>query len=566
MARTPLFHTLQQTLAKACWARRRGLTNPDQCNDMWQQLRMNRRQFLQRTLGTAVLAGVPLVGSGCYSTDDDDNAALASAEVAIIGAGIAGLHCAFRLQQAGVRARVFEANTRAGGRMFSDRGLFAPGQVIELGGEFIDSNHPCMFALADEFGLQVDDVQANDPPDLIVDTFFFNGREITEAEIIALFTPIAQSMADTVAAVEASDDLFDAVDAMSIPEYLVAIGVDPLLQEILEVAYLAEFGLEADAQSIFNLLCFIDFENPDPFRIFGESDERFRIHAGNDSVPTMLADRLNGQIEFDARLVAVNELSDGRFRLTFVRSEGATFEMIAEHVVFALPLTLLRQVELNVTLTEDKQTAILQFGFGTNAKVIGGFTSRVWREQLNRSGGSTTDNGLIASFDGTVEEPGNLGILTLFPGGNLGVDIGQGTALEQMTDALPLIEQIFPGTTDAFTNNAVRMHWPTAPLAQGSYLCPRPGQTGLLEVLAEREGNLHFCGEHTSIDFFGFMEGGAESGAFVAAEILADMGIVPPVALTRMFASVPGRPEGSMRGRQLRRMLGISRRRPAGVR
>jgi monoamine oxidase len=37
-----------------------------------------------------------------------------------------------------------------------------------------------------------------------------------------------------------------------------------------------------------------------------------------------------------------------------------------------------------------------------------------------------------------------------------------------------------------------------------------------------RQGNCHFCGEHTSIDFEGYLNGAVETGARVAADILAD--------------------------------------------
>ena len=37
-----------------------------------------------------------------------------------------------------------------------------------------------------------------------------------------------------------------------------------------------------------------------------------------------------------------------------------------------------------------------------------------------------------------------------------------------------------------------------------------------------RQGNIHFAGEHCSINFQGFMEGGAEEGARAAGEIIGD--------------------------------------------
>jgi monoamine oxidase len=38
-----------------------------------------------------------------------------------------------------------------------------------------------------------------------------------------------------------------------------------------------------------------------------------------------------------------------------------------------------------------------------------------------------------------------------------------------------------------------------------------------------RQGNCHFAGEHCSVGFQGFMEGGAETGASAAQEIIADV-------------------------------------------
>jgi len=59
----------------------------------------------------------------------------------------------------------------------------------------------------------------------------------------------------------------------------------------------------------------------------------------------------------------------------------------------------------------------------------------------------------------------------------------------------------------------------------GSYSCYLPGQARFSGLEGERVGNLHFCGEHTSVDYQGYMNGGAESGERVAAELLDDLGV-----------------------------------------
>jgi monoamine oxidase len=80
-------------------------------------------------------------------------------EVVVVGAGIAGLTCAWRLRQAGIPVRLYEAQNRIGGRMLSLTNHFADGQVCELGGELIDTGHVRIRALAAELGIALDDLE-----------------------------------------------------------------------------------------------------------------------------------------------------------------------------------------------------------------------------------------------------------------------------------------------------------------------------------------------------------------------------------------------------------------------
>lgn len=61
----------------------------------------------------------------------------------IIGSGLAGLGCAYRLwTRHGIRSDVYEYNAvRPGGRVFTLRGFYDGGQYAEQHGEFISTEH-----------------------------------------------------------------------------------------------------------------------------------------------------------------------------------------------------------------------------------------------------------------------------------------------------------------------------------------------------------------------------------------------------------------------------------------
>jgi monoamine oxidase len=546
MARSPIFRQLRRILLKANAARRTGLS----ADDIERRSREPTRRRVLGGMGAAAM--VPLLPnlSACGDNNNPPGPGV-DRPIIVIGGGLAGIHAAYRIKQAGVPVLVFEASDRVGGRTYTGRNLpnVGGGQLVELGGELIDTGHEMMQALADEFQLQLDDLV---DPSLQADTFYFNGQERNEAMIVAQFTPLAAIMATTVETAEADDAEFARVDAMSIPEWLADptggnLPMNSLIKEILELAYTGEYGLEVDQQSIFNLLYLIDYETPDPFRIFGDSDERYHTHDGSSSYVERMAEELVDEIQLGHVVTRIRRTGVREYEVTFQNESGERVEF-AEHVVIAIPFTKLRDVDLTgAEIPPFKQQVIDEIGYGTNAKLMMQFDTPVWRSitPTGKSGSSFSDVGeLQSTWDTTRGQSGAQGILTNFVGGNRGMSIGDGTAEDRAVEALPWLETVFPGTQAAYVaGSAVRQHWPTHPFTMGSYACYTPGQWEFYGTEGRRVGNLHFAGEHCSLDFQGYMEGAAETGALAATAVLTSLGVELPPALQRIVAPKLVRPQ-----------------------
>lgn len=520
MARSPLFQEVQRALRIASWLEQTG-AGADEAVERIEAARWDRRRFLK----TAVVAAAGASVTPIFKTTARGPQA---PNVVIIGAGTAGLLCAYRLQQQGISARLFEASSRAGGRMFSLRNFFPDNQLTELGGEYIDSEHKTMRRLVDELGLKLNDLGGENPGG--EHTYFFNNERLTvDANFIDQFRPVAKAVGADLKLIkvrgEISYDIPHAreIDRLSIPEWFEKRRISGLPTGVLRAAYVGEYGLEIDQQSALNLLMTMGDETPpDEFRIFGPSDERFHIAEGNDSVPTRLAERLKQPVEFGTRLEAIK--SDGSGFTLALRTDNAATEAKADIVVLALPFTILRQLDVRVKLPEAKRKAIQELGYGTNAKLIAGFSRRVW-EESHSTGYTFTDLEFQCCWETSRGQPGSHAILTNFAGGNFGLHLNEGELQDRAAGFASQVERIYPGAVGAFTKKAIRQHWPSSPFALGSYTCFKPGQyTTLADSVATPVGNLFFAGEHTSSEFNGYMEGAAESGERAAKEILARIG------------------------------------------
>jgi len=484
-----------------------------------QQLALSRRQFLGA-------AGAAAVSVAAWTPKAR---AATGARVVIVGGGLAGLTCAYRLKQAGVGAELHEASDRLGGRCWSIRGAFAPGLVAEHGGELIDTGHIELRQLAKELGFTLDNLlqgETNGTEPL----YYFDGRPYTFAEASEDFNGVYQKLHKDVSAASypttytTSTERGRVLDAMTITEWIeesVPGGTTSRFGQLLDVAYNIEFGAECDQQSALNLLYLLGYSGQGKLRLFGPSNEKFHVRGGNDQIPQAMAAALKGQVTMGSQLVGIALTSGGRYALTF--KQGTTTKTVtADRVVLALPFSILRRsVDFSKAGFDLVKTrAIRELPMGTNSKLNVGFKSRHWRK-LGCNGDTYADTGYQATWEVSRAQPGTAGILVDYTGGRIGDSFGSGTPVQRAQRFLGQIEPVLPGITKQFDGNATVDYWAAYPWTLGSYSYYEPGQyTRFGGAEPEISGACHFAGEHTTQDFQGYLQGAVFSAQRAAGEVL----------------------------------------------
>jgi monoamine oxidase len=515
MPHTPLAKLLRHAASAAARSDRSDATADDSA--------ISRRKFI-RTVSTATAAlALPrsLFGAPQVAT---------SARVVVVGAGLAGLTCAYRLKRSGIIAPVYEANTRLGGRCWTRRGDFAQGQNAERGGELIDQGHTTIRHLAQELGLPLDNLLAAEPNGSTIFPHFdgvaYAYRDVVR-DLRRIWQPLHRDLIEAGFPTLYNDYTTRGaqLDQMSITDWInqtVPGGIGSRLGQLLEVAYTIEYGAECDVQSALNLIYLLGYNSPGQFTLFGHSNEKYHVRGGNDQIVSRLASLLGSQITTGQPLVALRRNPAGTYTLRFQISDQFT-DVTADYVVLALPFSFLKN---SVDLTEAgfselKMIAIQELAMGSNSKLNLQFDSRHWGT-LRCNGETYSDRGYQASWEVTRAQPGTAGILVDYTGGQVADTFSTGTPEEHAAEFLTQIEPVLPGLSSHWNGRATVDWWAGNPYSLGSYSYWRVGQyTRFAGVEREPQGRVHFCGEHTSIEAQGYLEGAVETGERAADEIIS---------------------------------------------
>ena len=301
-------------------------------------------------------------------------------DVAVLGAGLAGLSAARDLKRSGADVIVLEARGRVGGRV--EAVMLPDGRSVEAGGEVFGPGHTAYGELVEELGLTTEPSYVADPGEIswgLVDGVYVGddvpwmtaAERRDEERIQGAFVELAATV-DPDDPWSHPDAL--ALDRVSLADWLRRHGALPA---VLRRHELASLSLACDGPERTSLLAELRKHAALGGEHFYDLErwESLRVAGGSAAVPAALAAELGpGTIRFGAVATKI-EISGGRTRVTLANGE----EIAAEAVVCTLPAGPLRAVEI-AGLSDARLRSLGSHRQALAAKVIAAYDASFWQE------------------------------------------------------------------------------------------------------------------------------------------------------------------------------------------
>lgn len=510
---------------------------------------MKRRDFIAK-------AGAATVGAAALPrfTARAGSATRGREKIVIVGAGIAGLTAARRLRDAGIEATLYDSAGRVGGRMHSERSYWNDEQHTEWCGAMVDSTHANIHGLARRFGLALLDTYSQRPPHAR-DTNYLDGRYYSMADADKDFAKIYPVLQDQLAKVDTTTTYANAtptarrLDAMSMRDWIesyVPGGPGSRLGRLIKEAYRNEYGREIEDLSALNLVLQLGqqttWDRNREMNVLGYSDQRYILANGSQALPEAIAASLpSGSILLGRKLLEIKKANNGRYALHF-QHRGLRENVAADRVILAIPFIALRALDYSgAAFDSAKVNAIENLGYGYHTKLHLQFDRRAWMRTIHpwpepTTGQIWTTLRVQSALDYSLGQRGRAGLIEAFTAGapamvDTPLDpytrVGDSPAVARhVRDFFGQLDRIWPGVSSAWNGKATFGNAQADPNILASYSCWLVGQcTTIAGHEARPQGRIHFAGEHTSVEYQGFMEGGAQSGLRAADEILAGYAI-----------------------------------------
>jgi monoamine oxidase len=446
-------------------------------------------------------------------------------DVIVIGAGLAGLTAALKLQAAGIDAQLIEAQARVGGRVHSMRQL---GSNKEAGGTYIGAGYTRLIGAADAHGVELVDVtpmleffreqdlvlgteiiRQSEWPTHVANPFPDKDRELMPWAYHRVLTARENPLESTAEWLDPRHALHD----ISMRDWMRGLG---LSDAVIDMGYGINVSFGDNAADVSTLLMFLRAAFSVEQRAFAPKGVMgLTAKHGVQRIPEAMAQALDTPVHFEKIVTAIScEKETARVRC----ADGTVYE--APEVICTLPFSILKNIAIDPPLAGTQARAVQSLPYQAMTQVYLAHKSEFWRED-GYSASMYTDGviGMVAAAR-NGEDPDEV---TSFTAWAMGQNAHRLDALPEKDAGrfvIAEIEAIRPAAKGKL--EFLGLHsWGTDPFALGGWAYFRPGQiTEFAAAMGAPHARIRFCGEHLSATARG-MEGAMESAERVAAEILA---------------------------------------------
>ncbi len=441
-------------------------------------------------------------------------------DVAVVGAGLAGLSAARRLVDAGRSVVVLEARDRVGGRNLDHH--LSHGKVAELGGQWTGPGQDRVMALARELHIPTfPTYSAGESLYSRAGKLTRYSGDIPPAQAAALGElAVASAQLNAMARSVSAEAPWTAAQAASLDQYTIARWTAEHLQtdegrELVAVAVRGVYGEEGSQVSLLDLLAAITGVGGDFFTLTG-SAQSIRFVGGPQQLSQRLAKRLGRRVVLGA---AVHTVRQGR-RVTICHARG---EVTARQAILTLPKPLLARLNYAPSLPAGHDQLLQRQPMGSVVKLNAIYRTPFWRRQ-GLNGQVVSDTGPVRIVYDNSPPDGSPGVLVGFMEGDDSRAFYGRPAGARRAAALTALARYF-GEPALHPTGYVDLPWAAEVFTRGAYgsFNPPGVLTSLRDAASQATGRLHFAGADFSPQWPGYMDGAIRSGESAADAVLRSL-------------------------------------------
>jgi len=481
---------------------------------------ISRRQLV----GGAAAGGAGLVLPSAATAESRGGRFGRRVDVAIVGAGLAGLTAARELSRQGVAVLVLEARRRVGGRCFSRPLGGGATDVANMGATFVGPTQDRILALISELGLRTFPTFNTGQ-----NVLFFGGRRALYEGLIPPVTPAA--LAEAIRAIVALNRMASEVpleapqsaaralewDGQTFETWKLANSTTAEGRALLDLGIEALFSVEPRDLSLLYVLHYIHAAGSLEILLntAGGAQES-RVEGGTQLIAERLADRLGWRmVVLGARVQRIVQ------RARLIEVEGDHFSVKARRVVVAIPPTLAGRIEYEPPLPALRDQLTQRLPMGSLVKTIAVYDTAFWRAQ-GLTGQVTSDTGPVkVTFDASPRS-GRPGVMMGFVDGQDARVLTPKPPGIRRQEVLESYGRYF-GDEALSPRRYIDVPWDDEVDSRGCPVGVAP--PGVLSsygtALRDPVDRIHWAGTETATIWTGYMDGAVQSGQRVAAEVLA---------------------------------------------